>query len=236
VRMLGQIMRVCKEQMETLLETQEGLNIIKQALFVTSKPHKDTPPFEHGEDGNWISVGDSPRADVQFWQLSIRILNRADDFVNHKYGNYLIQTLVEMGRNHILDHIQITTPEAQDSRITNYVFASVHAYMQGKYAHLAQQKYSSNVIEKMLGVSSRIIRSQIILELIEYPDMFFRVLNDQFGNYVVQNAIFAASRQEFEMLRKMILPITAKVPHAVGGKWRRLLRMADKKLRNSHGS
>ena len=62
--------------------------------------------------------------------------------------------------------------------------------MVGKVIALACQKYSSNVIEKVLLLGSPQMQSCILSELCSAPDeTLCSLLCDQYANYVVQRAL-----------------------------------------------
>lgn len=60
--------------------------------------------------------------------------------------------------------------------------------LQGHFAHLAQNKYASNVVEKCLTESDLDISTKIILELVESP-IAPSLLVDPYGNFVIQSAL-----------------------------------------------
>lgn len=61
-------------------------------------------------------------------------------------------------------------------------------HLEGKFADLAMQKYSSNVVEKCLKHAGDERRGHIIRELIEHP-RFDQIMQDPYGNYVIQAAL-----------------------------------------------
>lgn len=60
--------------------------------------------------------------------------------------------------------------------------------LRGCYATLSMNKYGSNVVEKCLKDAGEEHSARIITEIIHDPD-FLKVLQDPFGNYVVQSAL-----------------------------------------------
>lgn len=60
--------------------------------------------------------------------------------------------------------------------------------LEGHYAHLACNKYGSNVVEKCLKVSAERQSMRIIIELLSSPNVSM-ILQDPFGNYVMQSAL-----------------------------------------------
>jgi hypothetical protein len=69
-----------------------------------------------------------------------------------------------------------------------WVIADVMDHLEGKYASLSMQKYSSNVIETCLKNSGEEGCVRIVRELIN-SSLFGQLLQDPFANYVVQCAL-----------------------------------------------
>lgn len=55
------------------------------------------------------------------------------------------------------------------------------------------QKFSSNVVERCLKESSEDQATQIVKELVSSPDLL-KLLQDAFGNYVVQSALQVSAK------------------------------------------
>ncbi|XP_050137798.1 pumilio homolog 12-like isoform X1 [Malus sylvestris] len=95
------------------------------------------------------------------------------------FGNYVVQFVFELqlpwATVHILDQLE------------------------GNYGDLSVQKYSSNVVEKSLKYADEERRTRIIQELIENPRLD-QVMQDPYGNYVVQAALSQSKRWGFSML------------------------------------
>lgn len=60
--------------------------------------------------------------------------------------------------------------------------------LEGNYGDLSVQKYSSNVVEKCLKYAGEVRRNRIIWELINNSRLD-QVMQDPFGNYVIQAAL-----------------------------------------------
>ncbi|XP_002961917.2 pumilio homolog 12 [Selaginella moellendorffii] len=84
-----------------------------------------------------------------------------------QYGNYVVQ--------YILDEAPWIAPE-------------VMAQLEGHHAHLAMQKFSSNVVEKCLKQGADDKRARIIHELTKSA-FLGQLLQDPFANYVIQCAL-----------------------------------------------
>lgn len=60
--------------------------------------------------------------------------------------------------------------------------------LEGNYAELSMQKFSSHVVEKCLKYADDEHRTGLIQELIENPRLD-QIMQDPYGNYVVQAAL-----------------------------------------------
>lgn len=69
-----------------------------------------------------------------------------------------------------------------------WVLATVLDKLQGNFGHLSMQKHSSNVVETCLKLAKEEDRVKIIRELINSPQ-FLQILQDAYGNYVIQSAL-----------------------------------------------
>ena len=139
----------------------------------------------------------------EFDSLSTRILEYALDLVNNQYGNYLIQHLINRD-----------DPEC-NVRIQNA--------LKSHYAQLSRQKFSSNVVEKCLKAGSQVWKSQIVRELGD-ESAVSALLQDSYGNYVMQNALGVATPDEATHLITVIRPRVGGLRKNVRRKWERLLK------------
>lgn len=57
--------------------------------------------------------------------------------------------------------------------------------LEGNFADLSMQKYSSNVVEKCLEYAGEECRARIVQELIGDPRLD-QIMQDPYGNYVIQ--------------------------------------------------
>ncbi|KAH3731894.1 armadillo-type protein [Pelomyxa schiedti] len=119
------------------------------------------------------------------------------DLVQDQYGNYVIQ--------HILSHCPLYI-----SRVIGALYGSI--------PRLCTQKFSSNVIEKCLKVADKACFERLIGEIAS-TSALGALLQDQYGNFVVQTALdVAVSNPEHHAnLVKQILPYlsdtTFKTPY-----------------------
>jgi hypothetical protein len=112
------------------------------------------------------------------------------------FGNYVVQYVLELG-------------QTDSSR-------AIIMSIKGHFAELSMQKFSSNVVEKCLklgGLDPE--REIIILELVASP-LLPRLLQDSYGNYVVQSALAISSgavHQDLVDAIKPFLPSLRGTPH-----------------------
>ncbi|KAJ0966383.1 hypothetical protein J5N97_027521 [Dioscorea zingiberensis] len=85
-----------------------------------------------------------------------------------QFGNYVVQFLL---------HLDIP-----------WVTSNILSQLEGSYADLSLQKCGSNVVEKCLKFAGEEKRIRIIQELIISP-ILSQILQDPFGNYVIQTAL-----------------------------------------------
>jgi len=68
------------------------------------------------------------------------------------------------------------------------VNAEIVLQLEGSYAQLSMNKHASNVVEHLLEFSEEKDAAKIIQELM-YSHNFLRIIQDPYGNYVVQRAL-----------------------------------------------
>ncbi|XP_058105924.1 uncharacterized protein LOC131249287 [Magnolia sinica] len=84
------------------------------------------------------------------------------------YGNYVVQYIIDQG--------------------IPWATANVLDQLEGSFGYLSMQKYSSNVVEKCLKSAGEERLTRIIHELINNSRLG-QILQDPYGNYVVQSAL-----------------------------------------------
>ncbi|WOL03119.1 hypothetical protein Cni_G11839 [Canna indica] len=94
------------------------------------------------------------------------IISEACELSQDPYGNYVVQYIL--------------------GQEIPWATAKILDQLEGHYAILSMQKYSSNVVEKCLKIAGERC-TNIIRELINDP-LFVQIMLDQYGNYVVQSA------------------------------------------------
>jgi hypothetical protein len=96
--------------------------------------------------------------------------------------NYLanLWNFIRICRNYVVQYIL-------DLK-TAWSSTEVMVRLEGNYAFLAMQKFSSNVVEKCLKLGAEEYRSRLVRELMTSPRLG-QLLQDQYANYVIQSAL-----------------------------------------------
>lgn len=129
------------------------------------------------------------------------------------FGNYVVQYVLELGRMEASQAIMIM--------------------LQGHYAELAMQKFSSNVVEKCLKLGGLDdAREHIVREIMLSPSLP-RLLQDPYGNYVVQSALTVTSGQLHQALVDCIRPYLPSLRGTPHGK--RILQKVNVVLKRDTG-
>eukprot|EP01025_Chloroclados_australasicus_P018325 TRINITY_DN1953_c1_g1_i2.p1 TRINITY_DN1953_c1_g1~~TRINITY_DN1953_c1_g1_i2.p1 ORF type:complete len:653 (+),score=90.45 TRINITY_DN1953_c1_g1_i2:241-2199(+) len=129
-----------------------------------------------------------------------RISEHTYELAQDQFGNYVIQYVLDIG-----------DPEATDK---------VMSQLQGDYVNLSKQKFSSNVVEKCLKmhqVGAETQRERIIKEISE-SEILIELLQDSYGNYVVQSALAVSTGDLHNQLVEAIKPHIPAIKNTPQGK------------------
>lgn len=116
------------------------------------------------------------------------ILDSVLALVQDPYGNYVVQHLISTGH---------PRPTSSPGRVVDA--------MRGQIFDLCLQKFSSNVLQKLLQICGERDRSKIVNELLSPPgrepsEAVQTLLFHQFGNYVFQQALEVSKEPQFSLL------------------------------------
>lgn len=128
-------------------------------------------------------------------QLVREIIANALPLVQDPYGNYVVQYVLDLPFNGIT--------------------GNVANQLSGQLCALSCQKFSSNVIEKVIKKVDERNKEWMVRELME-PNTLVRLLQDPFGNYVIQTCLSATStglREELIEAIKPHLPALRNTPY-----------------------
>jgi len=103
----------------------------------------------------------------------------------------------------------------------------LHSRLKSHYCGLSRQKFSSNVVEKCLRVGSTDWQADIIEELMDRRNTsgtsVRQLLEDSYGNYVMQNALNVAAPSQASALVGLIKPQLNALRKSIRKKWERLI-------------
>jgi hypothetical protein len=132
----------------------------------------------------------------QKMQLIREVTNHALELVQNPFGNYVVQYVLDLG----IDDVN----------------SQVIAKFYGSLSSLATNKFSSNVIEKCLRISNIKVRGNMVAELSDSKTLE-HLIQDSFGNYVVQTALSVSDAKQFTTMSDLIkplLPLVRNTPYA----------------------
>ncbi|KAF8282708.1 putative pumilio/PUF RNA binding protein 3 [Trypanosoma cruzi] len=112
------------------------------------------------------------------------------------FGNYVLQYVLE----------------SNDSKTTDTIAIAFLPHL----VQLCMNKFSSNVIEKVLRGASQPVQ-EMYVETMCSPDVVSRLIQDDFGNYVLQTALTICSSAQAESLVSAVrplMPIIRNAPYA----------------------
>ena len=138
----------------------------------------------------------------EFGKLSLAqsVNSHLFDLMQDAYGNYAVQYILDL-------EIALLTHSIVERLIEDR--------NADEFSILCCQKFSSNVIEKCIRISNRMERTHFIQKMILNVD---NLLEDAFGNYVLQTAVDFADEFNRECLYSLIDKKMSKIQHLPHGK------------------
>jgi len=113
------------------------------------------------------------------------------DLATDPFGNYVVQSVLEHYKNDC-----------------------VPAALKGHLLKLASNKFASNVMEKAFRFSSVEVRSELISELFDDSEALGVLVQDGFGNFVIQSVIDSCPNQtEFRRISETLRPLLHASPY-----------------------
>lgn len=129
-------------------------------------------------------------------QLSMKVAENATNLSLDPFGNYVVQYVLSRGDEQsiglIVDHIR-----------TNIVLMSLH-------------KFGSNVIEKSLRIGK--FTDTIVDVLMANSEKFGVMLNDPYGNYVLQTTLDMAKSEDLTTLALTLQPLLPNIKNTPHGR------------------
>jgi hypothetical protein len=151
-------------------------------------------------------------------QLVNAVIANFISFAKDPFANYIVQHLLEVGE-----------PE----RSSPLILAAVH----GRVTELSCNKFASNVVEKCLFHLTPDAQHQLIVEMYNVDEeQLFQMLQDSFGNYIIQSSIALASFRDIWMISEKLKNVLQRTPygHKIEARLERRLKGKPVNSRNSH--
>lgn len=217
-----------KDTILELVQDQNANHVVQKLLSVVDNP-ADVNFVPDAFHGRVLTLG----AHCYSCRVLQRIFERCEEsqarplldelcqnaltLVQSPFGNYGVQYVLELN----------------DATSTQ---AIIRQFL-GKVSVLSVQKYSSNVIEKCIRVAEPALRRQLISELLEDLVQLEKLLQDRFGNYVVQTALDSAEADQRSALIEAIrsvLPTIRNDPYGKRIQTKLQPVVAEQGAQNSH--
>jgi hypothetical protein len=152
------------------------------------------------------------------------------EIATHRHGCCVLQRCLDHGSQEqckklseiIAKHTIELSSDAYGNYVVQYVLAKndkdiiteIVKAIKGDFISLCLQKFGSNVIEKCFKSTTH--APELIDELLNNENELLKLLNDPYGNYVIQTALNVAEEVQFEQLSlslKPLLPQVKNTPH-----------------------
>eukprot|EP01062_Namystynia_karyoxenos_P006778 TRINITY_DN12371_c0_g3_i1.p2 TRINITY_DN12371_c0_g3~~TRINITY_DN12371_c0_g3_i1.p2 ORF type:complete len:673 (+),score=221.73 TRINITY_DN12371_c0_g3_i1:89-2020(+) len=124
-------------------------------------------------------------------QLQAQLLDGAVHLITDPFGNYAVQHAVK------------------DNPMCSQLIAKV---VTGRIREFAVNKFSSNVIEKVLQTGPDDVRAPIVSE-VTLKHNLQALMQDAYGNYVVQSCVDYAPPALLPALREAVMPLVSRSPY-----------------------
>ena len=125
------------------------------------------------------------------------IITNFNQFINDEFGNISLKRIIKLNN------------ENYNTKIFNCIKDNI--------IQLSCQKFSSNVIEACIDNTTS-LKKKTIEKLIENENNIHDLILDQFGNYIVQNALQNAEQKEFDIIIEHIKENEKKLKQTQYGK------------------
>jgi hypothetical protein len=139
-----------------------------------------------------------------FNAIAVNLVNFAKD----PFANYVVQHLMEVG-------------EREETS------ASMWNAFRGRIVELACNKFASNVIEKCLFHCTAEVQHEVVVEMYSSgQQVLFNMLQDSFGNYIIQSSIALATFRDINFIDEKLRPVLHTTPygHKIEGRLDRRLK------------
>jgi hypothetical protein len=154
--------------------------------------------------------------------------------VEHQYGNYVVQQSLSCASLPITFMPGSAEDVEQDQGAPEVLVENKRhkqallGKLKGRIRHLSQLKFASNVVEFCLKtLQSTHWTALVISELLaDPPGAVKSLINDRYGNYVLQTALLVADAQQLEMITLSIRLHLPSFRPSLRNKWTKLILAA----------
>lgn len=212
------------QKMVETIATREEMEILRGALS------KDVVRLVKDAHGNHVIQKVLQRfsfADKEFIYTAVG--SDCASIAKNKQGCCVLQRCLEhaseLQKTTLVNHILSCCLEIADDPFGNYVLQYVLEFNDTTakdtialafLPHLVQlcmNKFSSNVMEKVLRGASQLVQ-EMYVETMCSPDVVAQLIQDDFGNYVLQTALSICSSTQAEALVSAVRPLMSTIRNA----------------------
>jgi hypothetical protein len=198
----------------TVCTNNQGLQVMK-AIFKSRSAEQLTPVME-------------------------AIVSSVADIVEDQYGNYVVQQSLSCPSLPITeepgsasDLAQNTSPNARPVLVRNkQLKQALLGKLMGRIRDLSQMKFASNVVEFCLKtLQSPFWTNAIIMELLGKPAVRVKdLINDRFGNYVLQTGLLVANKEQVDKITDAISVHLPSFRSSLRTKWIKLITLSRERV------
>ena len=181
----------------TLINDLNGIHIVQKLINIHSKHiqliynniYQNIKLIAITRDGsNFLKRLLDIQDQNKLFLLINSINNYLDIIITNKYGNYVIQEIIL--KNNLT--------------LKNLIFETIMRNI----VNFSNQKFSSNVVEKCFEIDE--MKEKVIDEILKNNN-FEKILLNEYGNYVIQKALYKSDQNRQQKMLKLVVPLVIKL-------------------------
>ncbi len=202
------ILNFAKGNVQNLIKDINGNRVI-QSIIQNIKNKEVLTPIYKEMNENIVEINKTKSGCCVFAKVLLNItendlnpmvdlmINDFNKLVNDEFGNISLKRIIKLNN------------ENYNDKIFNCIKDNI--------VQLSCQKYSSNVIDACIDNNTS-LKKKTIEKLIDNENYINELILDQFGNYIIQNALQNAEQKEFDIIIKNIKENEKKLKQTQHGK------------------
>ena len=202
------ILNLAKGNVQNLIKDINGNRVI-QSIIQNIKNKEVLTPIYKEMNENIVEINKTKSGCCVFAKVLLNItendlnpmvdlmINDFNKLVNDEFGNISLKRIIKLNN------------ENYNDKIFNCIKDNI--------VQLSCQKYSSNVIDACIDNNTS-LKKKTIEKLIDNENYINELILDQFGNYIIQNALQNAEQKEFDIIIKNIKENEKKLKQTQHGK------------------